>query len=91
MVTPAPVANAAGMFVISSSLVDQLTMYVTSTTVIYLYDPFEDSWLQVPTSGLAGTFGAGSCGVHHPNGPTGTATAGSSTTLTTNLTIPGSL
>ncbi len=91
MASPAPVANAAGMFVISSSLVDQLTMYVTSTTVIYLYDPFEDSWLQVPTSGLAGTFGAGSCGVHHPNGPTGTATAGSSTTLTTNLTIPGSL
>ena len=91
MLTPAPVTNAAGMFTCSSSLHDQLTMYVTSTTVIYLYSPLEDSWLQVPTSGLAGTFGAGSCGVHHPNGPTGTATAGSSTTLTTNLTIPGSL
>ena len=47
--------------------------------------------MQVPTSGLAGTFGAGSCGVHHPNGPTGTATAGGASTLTTNLTIPGSL
>lgn len=89
--TPAPVANAAGMFTCSSSLHDQLTMYVTSTTVIYLYSPFEDSWMQVPTSGLAGTFGAGSCGVHHPNGPTGTATAGGASTLTTNLTIPGSL
>ena len=91
MMTPTPVTNAAGMFTCSSSLHDQFTMYVTSTTVIYLYSPLEDSWLQVPTSGLAGTFGAGSCGVHHPNGPTGTATAGSSTTLTTNLTIPGSL
>ena len=47
--------------------------------------------MQILASGLAGTFGAGSCGAHHPNGPTGTATAGGGSTLTTNLNIPGSL
>jgi hypothetical protein len=84
---PAPVAAAAGMSLCKSTLPDQLVMYITSTTVIYLYDPAHDGFVQLPTSGLAGTFGAGTCVVHHRNGPTGTATAGSASTLTTSLTI----
>jgi hypothetical protein len=91
MMTPAPTATAAGSFIVSSTLDDQLVLYMNSVTVHYLYDPYEDSWLTIPASGLAGTFGAGSCGAYHPNGPTGTASAGGATTLTTTLTLPGSL
>jgi len=40
---------------------------------------------------LAGTFGAGACGTSTAIGPSGTATAGSTTTLTTNLTLARSL
>jgi hypothetical protein len=90
MMTPAPTATAVGTFVVSSSLVNQLQLYVQASTVQYLYRPDEDAWLTV-TSGSLGTLAAGSCGAHHPNGPTGTATAGSASTLTTNLTIPGNL
>lgn len=91
MLTPAPVATAAGMFTVKSSQFDQLTMYVTSVTVIYLYSPLEDAWIQIPTSGLAGTFGAGSTGAYHPNGPTGTASAGAASTITTTATAAGNL
>lgn len=91
MMTPAPVAAGAGMFTISSTLFDKLVMYVTSATVIYLYSPLEDAWMQIPTSGIAGTFGAGSTGCYHPNGPTGTASAGAASTITTTLTAAGSL
>ena len=88
--TPSPVASGAGIFQIDSSLTNR-QMMVTGVSAIYFNDPSEDASLQLPNSGLTGTFGAGSCGCHHPAGPSGTATAGSSSTLTTNLTIPGSL
>lgn len=87
----APVATAAGMCVISSRLSQQRQMYLTSNTVAYLYYPFEDSFIQIPSPALAGTFGAGVCGTSTALGPTGTATAGSTTTLTTNLTLARSL
>ena len=90
MCAPAPVVSAAGSMIISSILADQLQMFVVSTTVQFLYDPFQDSWLQLP-AGSVGVVAAGSGGCYHPMGLAGTATAGSATTLTTNLTIPGSL
>jgi hypothetical protein len=93
MMTPAPVATAAAMFVSEAGDLDpnQLKLYVTSSTVHYLYFPLEDAWLQIPSGALAGTFGAGSCGEWNPLGATGTASAGSATSMTTTLTIPGSL
>ena len=90
MVTPIPVVPAAGSMVVSSLQPDQLQLFVNSTTVQFIYDPSQDSWLQLP-SGALSAFAAGSCGTHHPFGPSGTATSGSATTLTTNLTIPGSI
>lgn len=89
--TPAPVASAAGMCVISSRLVQQRQMYLTSNTVAYLYYPAEDGFVQIPSPALAGTFGAGACGTGSAAGPSGTATAGSTTTVTTNLTLARSL
>lgn len=91
MCSPAPTASVAGSMIVSSTLHDNYQLYMTTVSACYLYDPAEDAWITLPASGLAGTFGAGTCGVYHPFGPTGTASAGSSTTLTTTLTIPGSL
>lgn len=85
--SPAPIATAAAMFVVSSRHYKQQQLFVTSSTVVYLYNPNEDGYVQVPSPALAGTFGAGACGVAGAVGPTGTATGGSTTTIQTNLTL----
>lgn len=92
MMTPAPVATAAGAFTIADpSGEDKAILFVQGVSAIYRYDHNQDGWQQLPNSGIAGTFAAGSCGCFHPHGPTGTATAGTTTTLTTNLTLNRSL
>jgi len=85
--SPAPVASAAASFIASSRHFQQRQLYVTSATVHYLYNPNEDGWIQIPSGALAGTFAAGACGTATGVGPSGTATAGTTTTLTTNLTL----
>lgn len=87
----APVATAIGMFTVSSRLSQQRQMFVTSNTVQYLYYPFEDAFIQIPSAALAGTFGAGACGTSSAAGPSGTATGGTTTTVNTNLTLARSL
>lgn len=84
--TPAPVATAAGSFVVSSRLSQQRQMYLVSTAQ-YLYYPAEDGYIQLPSAALAGTFGAGSCGTAAAIGPSGTATGGTTTSVVTNLTL----
>lgn len=93
-VTPAPVATSAATYVVSSRHYRQQQLYVTSNTVAYLYNPLEDGWTQVPSPALVGTFGAGSAGVagSFSTGVTVaaaslTATAGTTTSITTNQTI----
>ena len=94
MLSPAPVTSGAGMFIVSSRHYRQQQMYVTSATVCHLYNPNEDGWTQIPSPALAGTFGAGACGTSGAwsTGNTVaaqslTATAGTTTTLTTNQPI----
>jgi hypothetical protein len=83
MMTPAPVATAAGAFVITpGSGYKDYAMYVTSNTVQYLYSHDEDAWVQIPSGAIAGTFGAGACGAYSPWSITYTATGGSTTTVT---------
>ena len=89
--TPCPTINAAAMHVIYGDTVRRIAMYICSTTVQYLYYVDQDAWEQIATVTLGGTMTAGACGDYSPLGPTGTATAGSTTTMTTNLTIPRSL
>ena len=92
MMTPCPSTNAVGMFSVTDPTgEDRAVMYVCSTSTIYRYDHNQDGWQQLPASGIAGAFGAGSCGTFHLHGPSGTATAGTTTTITTNLTINRSL
>lgn len=62
----------------------------TSLIFQYLFD--EDAWLQIPNSGMGGTFGAGTCGEFIPLSAmagltTQAATAGTTTTITTSRTI----
>jgi hypothetical protein len=93
MCTPTPVASAAGVFVVDTETTagcpcpDNIALLVAGASAIYQCRASEDAWALLPASGIAGTFGAGACGTYHPSGPTGTASAGSTTTLTTTLTI----
>lgn len=85
--TPAPAATAAGTFIASSRHYRQQQLFVVSATVHYLYSPLEDAWVQIPSGALAGTFAVGACGTATSVGPSGTATAGTTSTITTNLTL----
>jgi hypothetical protein len=85
--TPAPAATVAGAFIASSRHYRQQQLYVVSATVHHLYNPQEDAWVQIPSGALAGTFAVGACGTATSVGPSGTATAGTTSTITTGLTI----
>jgi hypothetical protein len=85
--TPAPVATTAGAFVASSRHFEQSQLFVSSATAHYIYNPQEDGFAQIPSGALAGTFSAGACGVATAVGPSGTATAGTTSTITTGLTL----
>lgn len=95
--SPNPAGNtAAGAFIVSdkSDVIPghDIAYYVAGVSAIWNYNADQDAWLQIPNSGAAGTFAAGACGefrnLSAPGGnTTNTATAGSTTTLTTALTI----
>lgn len=92
--TPVPASTAAAQFIISSRHYRQQQMLVQSNTAALLYNPFEDAWINLPSPALAGTFGAGACGVagSFSTGATAavsslTATAGTTTSITTNQTL----
>lgn len=85
--TPAPSATNAGSLVISSRHYRQQQLYINSASAHWLYNPNEDGWVQITSGALAGTYGVGICGCATAVGPSGTATAGSTTSLTTNLTL----
>ena len=93
--TPCPTASTAGSFIVSDKydlINGSKAFYVQSAAVIYMYEGDEDGWVQLPASGLGGTFGAGACGEFRALGAMAgtfnqTVTAGGVNTLTTNKTI----
>jgi len=93
--TSSPASTATGAFVVSDKhdLNNGSRAYlIVSATLTYLYEGAEDGWQQLPASGISGTFGAGACGEYRGLGAMGgvftqTATAGTTTTITTNRTI----
>jgi hypothetical protein len=97
--TPAPANAVAGSFVTGDKydlLNGSKAFFVQAAAVVYMYEGDEDSWLQIPASGIAGTFGAGACGEFRALGALGgtfnqTATAGGAASITTNKTIVRSL
>lgn len=75
--TPAPVATAAGSFVVSgTSGARRYALFMSSATVHYLYDHLEDDWLPIASAALGGTFVAGACGTHLAWSTPYTATGG---------------
>ena len=97
--TPCPTNSTAGSFITADKydlLNGSKAFYVQSASVIYMYEGDEDSWIQLPASGLGGVFGAGACGEFRALGAMGgtfnqTVTAGGVASLTTNKTIVRSL
>lgn len=87
MLTLSPATKGAAAFIISSRGYKQSQMLVTSASAHYMYLPHEDAWIQIQSAALGGTFGAGACGCSTNVGPTGTATAGTTSTITTNQTL----
>ena len=93
--TISPVNTAAGSFIVSdkfNSTPNSPAFFVQGASAIYRYDGDEDSWLQLPNSGITGTFGAGACGEFRGLGAMAgtfnqTATAGGVASITTNKTI----
>jgi len=87
--------TANGSFVTADKfdlIPNSLAFFVNGASGIFRYDGDEDSWVQLPNSGAAGTFAAGSCGEFRALGAMGgtftqTSTAGTTTTITTNKTI----
>lgn len=89
-------STAAGAFIVSdkSDVIPghDIAYYVGGVSAIWNYNADQDAWQQMPNSGAAGTFAAGACGefcsLAAPGGNiTNTATAGTTTSFTTNLTI----
>lgn len=88
--------TAAGAFIVADkdSLLPENDgiAYVAGVSAVWNYNADEDSWIQAPNSGAAGTFGAGACGALRahfaPGGAaSSTASAGTTTTVTTTLTL----
>jgi hypothetical protein len=89
-----PTATQAGAFIASSHHFRHQQMFVRSNSEAFVYNPFEDGWIPITSPGLAGTFGAGAAGVANAwsTGSTVgaaslTATAGTTSTITTNQTL----
>lgn len=80
-----------GMVGATSTLFDQVQFWMDSTASVFLYYPTEDAYVQLPTSGMAAFTTTNAAIAYHPSGPTGTASAGGASTITTNLTLPASL
>jgi hypothetical protein len=88
--TPVPQASAAAAFVaFDPNDASNLALYVFNNTTAFLYHHDEDSWVQIPSPALAGTFGAGACGTAYRWSNTVTANGGSTTTATTVAAITG--
>jgi hypothetical protein len=86
----------AGGFVVSdkSDMIPShdIAYYIGGVSAIWNYNADNDGWMQMPNSGIAGTFAAGSCGefraISAPGGNiTNTATAGTTSSVTTGLTL----
>ncbi len=87
---PAPASSAAGTnfrYLKIDTYNINIGFLVVNATTVYAYDAATDAYMLLPSPALTGTFGAGVCSRIHPMGPSGTATAGTTSTITTNLTI----
>lgn len=86
--TPLPTPVIAGSFIVTDvKEKDNYALLMINATIHYLYNFNEDSWAQITSGALAGTFGTGSCGTKTRFSQTITANGGSTTTVTTTTNI----
>lgn len=79
----APIITAAGSNVISDPLgLSNISLYMASNTVHYLYHHDEDDWVQIPSGTFAVALAAGVCGTYHQWSTNMTANGGSTSTIT---------
>lgn len=98
-VCPLPLTATAGSFICSDKfdlINGARAFYVAGASGIYMYEGQEDGWMTLPNSGIAGTFASGACGEFRGLGAMGgvftqTATAGTTTTITSNRTVVRSI
>lgn len=91
---PSPTASAAGMLISSSPHFRQQQLFLTGQTTALMYLPEEDGWVNLPSPGLAAALAAGAsatASAFSVGASTGvfslTATAGTTSTITTNQTL----
>jgi hypothetical protein len=92
--SPAPTTSAAGMLISSSRHSRQQQLYLTGQNSALMYLPEEDGWVTLPSPGLAAALGAGASATaagFSVGSSTAvfslTATAGTTSTITTNQTL----
>jgi len=85
-----PNGSTSNTFV-ASSKADPHKFFPLGNTTVAMYDPTDDGWTYLPNPSMGGTFGGGTCGGCGLQGPAGNATAGTTTTITTNLNLPSDL
>jgi len=88
--TPLPAATAVGVCLVKDKLNmgdGNLAYYLTAINTGYQFAANEEGFGQLVASSSGGTFGAGVAAYVHPMGTTGTATAGNTLNITTNLTL----
>lgn len=100
MCTSSIAATVTGSFITGdkSALMPQndCVFFVNGASAIYNYNADNDAWMQLPNSGIVGSFAAGSCGEFRAMGMLGgsidqPATGGTTTTLNTNRTLASNL
>lgn len=70
---------------------DQAVIFMVNAALAYMFFPGKNGDVQIANPTLTNAMAAGACGCWNPNGPTGTASAGSPDTITTTSTISRSL
>jgi len=89
MMTPIPAANAASsQIVIDPAHESNISLYISSATVMYLYHADEDSYVQI-ASGSITQSAAGMTGVYHRWSNTVTANGGTTSGITTTAAVCG--
>jgi len=83
MMTVLPAASVSGTLFIADPMgLADTALYITNSTTHWLYSHSQDSYVQIPSGTLSGTFAAGSCGIYYPWSITYTANGGSTTSAT---------
>jgi hypothetical protein len=98
--TPAITSSLAGAIFVGDNLnlggsyggdTGRQAYWATGVSAVYWYNKQEESFGLLPASGSAGTYGSGAAGFVHPFGPSFTASAGTTSSFTSTLTVPRNL